>query len=117
MMNYKLVSALKNQYFIILLSEIPRLIEIVNTKKKAVAKIAAALILNNPVSLYKDNYYSNQCFERYSATPSAEAFMASSPGFQFAGHTSPYSSTCLSASTMRMASSTLRPSGRSFINS
>lgn len=34
---------------------------------------------------------------------------------QFAGHTSPNSSKCCNASTMRIASSTLRPNGKSLI--
>ena len=49
----------------------------------------------------------NQCLLRYPETPSFVAFIASLPFVQFAGHTSPNSSKCCKASTIRIASSTL----------
>src|SRR5512133_4360457 len=61
-----------------------------------------------------DNYL--LCLARYPATPSAVGFMASSPSCQLAGQTwSPCASTNCRASTMRRASLTLRPSGRSLM--
>lgn len=57
------------------------------------------------------------CSLRYRATPSGVASMASSPGFQLAGHTWPCCSANWRASRIRMASSTLRPMSRSFTSS
>ena len=54
-------------------------------------------------------------FDKYSATPSAEAFIPDSPWCQLAGQTSPFFSKNCNASTMRSASAVLRPNGKSFI--
>ena len=59
-------------------------------------------------------YSSLACEARYFATPSGEAFMPALPLFQPAGQTSPCSSVNCRASTIRIISSILRPSGRSF---
>ena len=53
------------------------------------------------------------CSARYFATPCVSAFMPALPLFQPAGQTSPCSSVNCRASTMRIISSMLRPSGRS----
>lgn len=51
----------------------------------------------------------------YALMPSGVALMVASPGFQLAGHTSPYLSVNWKASMRRRVSSTLRPTGRSLM--
>src|SRR3972149_2343841 len=79
-------------------------------------KLVPTLERGNQELKYLSTDHYPLCLPRYWATPSAVGFMASSPSCQLAGQTSPCFSWNCNASSMRSASSTLRPMGRSFIS-
>lgn len=68
-----------------------------------------------PFSVVSAIFVSACTFSKYALFPSGVALIVASPGFQFAGHTSPYLSVNWKASMRRRVSSTLRPTERSLI--
>jgi len=61
------------------------------------------------------NPYSSFCFSKYFNLSEGFGMIVSAPGFQPAGHTSPCASVYLKACTNLSVSSTLLPTGKSFI--
>jgi len=70
-----------------------------------------------PIDAIAKRVFRSKCYAnallKYSLLPSGSGFIVSPPSCQLAGQTSPCSSWNCSALTIRRASPTLRPSGRS----